>query len=194
MALRKIKELSQKLFIANWVNLSTQDRVVSLDKDDEKLADLAKLDGCYALKTDLKKQAATKEVVHSRYKDLALVEQAFRESKTVHLEMRPINVRKETRTWGHAFVVMMAYTIIRELAIRWQSLDLTVQEGIDQLSGLCMTEVTIKGKASYNKIPTPRDEVRGLLKAAKVSIPKALPSKGTVVTTKRKLASRRKSS
>ncbi|MBF0445919.1 MAG: hypothetical protein HQL68_10035 [Magnetococcales bacterium] len=72
-------------------DLASQDRVIRLGKDDEKIVKLAKLDGCYVLKTDLTKQAATKEVVHNRYKDLALVEQAIRESKTVHLEMRPIN-------------------------------------------------------------------------------------------------------
>jgi hypothetical protein len=38
------------------------------------------------LKTDLSQTAASKDVVHDRYKDLALVEWAFRESKTVHLE------------------------------------------------------------------------------------------------------------
>jgi hypothetical protein len=36
-------------------------------------------------KTDLKAEQASKEVVHDRYRDLALVEQAFRTSKTVEL-------------------------------------------------------------------------------------------------------------
>jgi transposase len=78
-------------------------------KDPRALGEIAKLDGCYVLKTDLAREAASKETVHERYKDLALVEWAFRESKTVHLEMRPIYVRRESRTRGHAFVVMLAY-------------------------------------------------------------------------------------
>ena len=32
---------------------------------------------------------------------------------------RPVNVRLETRTRGHAFVVMLAYSIIRALATRF---------------------------------------------------------------------------
>jgi len=36
---------------------------------------------------------ADKKTIHSRYKDLAQVEWAFRTSKTVQLEMRPVNVR-----------------------------------------------------------------------------------------------------
>ena len=43
-----------------------------------------------------------KETLHARYKDSALVEQAFRTSKTVHLEMRPWFVQIERNTRGHA--------------------------------------------------------------------------------------------
>src|SRR5262249_31212896 len=81
-------------------------RTITIGKDPEALAEVSKLDGCYVLKTDLSQTAASKDIVHDRYKDLALVEWAFRESKTVHLEIRPVNVRLETRTRGHAFVVM----------------------------------------------------------------------------------------
>lgn len=143
--------------------------------------------GGYVLKTDLSREAASKETVHDRYKDLALVEWAFRESKTVHLEMRPIYVRRKSRTRGHAFVVMLAYTLIRELATRWQPLDLTVKEGIDQLATLCLTEMRINDQA-----PTPRDTLQRLLDAAQVRLPKVLPSRGVTVTTKTKLQNRRK--
>jgi transposase len=68
------------------------------------------------LKTDLKAEQASKEVVRDRYRDLALVEQAFRTSKTVQLEMRPIHVRREVSTRGHALVVMLAYRLVQELA------------------------------------------------------------------------------
>ena len=50
--------------------------------------------GCYVLKTDLARKAAAKETVHARYKDLALVEWAFRTAKTVQLEMRPLYLRR----------------------------------------------------------------------------------------------------
>ena len=71
------------------------------------------LDGCYALTTDLATSQMPKETIHERYKDLALVESAFRSCKTVHLEMRPVYVRLATRTRAHAFVVMLAYYITR---------------------------------------------------------------------------------
>jgi len=47
--------------------------------------------------------------VHSRYKDLAMVEKSFRMSKTGHLELRPIHVRTEKSTRGHVFAIMLTY-------------------------------------------------------------------------------------
>ena len=144
--------------------------------------------GC--CKTDLDNQTASKEVVHARHKDLALVEQAFRASKTVELEMRPIHVRLAARTRAHVFVVTLAYRIARRLSQRWADLDIRVQEGWDELSGLCALEVRGKGAAKFNQIPQPRPSVARLLQAARVVLPEALPCSGVVVSTKRKLARR----
>ena len=192
VALRLFENRRQKLRLAQWVKLSIEGREIRVAKNLPALGEIAKLDGCYALKTDLSREAASKETVHERYKDLALVEWAFRESKTVHLEMRPIYVRRKSRTHGHAFVVMLAYTIIKELATRWQTLDLTVKEGIDQLATLSLTEVRIDDQAPYHQVPTPRDTLQRLLDAAQVRLPKVLPSRGVIVTTKTKLQNRRK--
>lgn len=192
VALRKLRERSEKLRIADWVILAPEGREIRLSQDATALGEIAKLDGCYVLKTDLSSEAAPKEVVHDRYKDLALVEWAFRESKSAFLEMRPIYVRLESRTRGHALVVMLAYRLIKELTARWQALDLTVQEGLDQLATLCLTEVRVKTQASYHQIPTPRDMLQRLLDAAHIRLPKILPHRGIRVTTKSKLTNRRK--
>jgi transposase len=192
VARRKIESKTQKLKIDNWVVVNSEQRAISLSKDHEKLQEIAKLDGCYVLKTDLSTAAAGKELVHDRYKDLTLVEWAFRTSKTVQLEMRPIHVRLADRTRGHAFVVMMAYRIVKELASCWQSMNLTVEEGLKELNALCVTEVSIAGQGSYHRIPEPRDLSRQLLEAANVKLPSFLPNKGVKVATKKKLPSRRK--
>jgi hypothetical protein len=192
VALRRLENRCQKFRLAQWVKLFIEGREIRVAKDLQALGEIAKLDGCYVLKTDLAREAASKETVHERYKDLALVEWAFRESKTVHLEMRPIYVRRESRTRGHAFVVMLAYALIKELATRWQPLDLTVKEGIDQLATLCLTEVRIKDHAPYHQVPIPRDTLQRLLDVAQVRLPQVLPSRGVTVTTKTKLQNRRK--
>ena len=62
-------------------------------------------------------------------KDLTEVEMAFRTSKTVHLEMRPVHVRTEEHTRGHVLAVMLAFLIRRELSQACQGLNVTVEEG-----------------------------------------------------------------
>ena len=130
--------------------------------------------------------------MHNRYKSLAEVEWAFRTSKST-LELRPIYVRKESRTRGHVFVVMLVYHVMKELAHCWCELDMTPSEGVKELTSLCMTEVTIKKQTTINQIPAPRESVRQLLIAAGVEIPLVLPYSGTKVYTKKKLPEERQS-
>jgi len=192
VAERKVNDKCKKMRIDEWTVVSSEGRTITVAKEIDPLQEIEKLDGCYVLKTDLPADKASKEVVHDRYKDLALVEWAFRTSKTVQLEMRPVNVRLESRTRGHAFVVMMAYWIVKELSSLWASLDVTVEEGLKELDALCSTEVSIAGGSCLHRIPEPRTLSQQLLAAADVRLPSVLPSKGISVATKKKLPSRRK--
>jgi len=161
VALRKVRTYCKTLKVSNWVSVSAsdQERTLSIDIDQDSLTEIEKLDGCYVIKTDLSIEQADKETVHARYKDLALVEQAFRTSKTVELEMRPIHVRLARRTRGHAFVVMLAYRIAQELAGRWRQINKTVQEAIDDLTTLCVTEIKAKGRPLCSRVPKPRNDM-----------------------------------
>ena len=190
-ALEKIKERCEKLKVSKWVKAMSSVRRISLVTDQDVLAEIEKLDGCYVLKTDLNATAADKETIHSRYKDLAHVEWAFRMSKTVQLEMRPVNVRLAGHTRGHVFVVMLAYRIVQELADRWSQMNLTVEEGIHELTMLCAMEISVEGEPRCNKIPQPRPSIKQLLKAASVSLPDVFPCKGIRVANRKKLPENR---
>ncbi len=191
-AKKEISGYIEKLGLANWVTIRYRKRVLILDTDEDELAEISKLDGCYVLKTDLTKEKADKEIIHDRYKDLKLVEWAFRTEKTFHLEIRPVNVRKEKRTRGHVFVVMLAYILVQELTKRWRDIDKTVEEGIKELSQLCAHKVIIDGCFRLNKVPKPRLSSRKLLQTAGVRIPEILPCKGISVATRVKLPDKRK--
>lgn len=52
-----------------------------------------------------------------------------------------------------ACVVMLAYLIIQALAKRWAALDVTVEEALDQLATLCLTEVHLPISRSRTKSP-----------------------------------------
>jgi hypothetical protein len=190
--LKKLQNRAGKLRIGGWTAFNLEKRAITIGRDVDALTEASKLDGCYVLKTDLSQTTVSKDIVHDRYKDLALVEWAFRESKTVHLEIRPVNVRLKTRTRGHAFVVMLAYSIIRALAKHWRDLDLTVQEGLDQLGSLCLTEILLPDRSVSYRLPTPRDSVQQLIDGAQVRLPSKILPKASTVATKTKLHSRRK--
>lgn len=189
IALRKIHEKIRRLGLIGWVFAVVEGRVISLSTNDEALAEESKLDGCYAIKTDLKSQDASKEDVHARYKDLALVESAFRTVKS-DLEIRPIYVRTEESTRGHVLVVMLSYMIIRELDKAWSRLYLTVEEGLKSLSTLTLMDISLGEDKTYQQIPEPREENKSMLEALEITMPKILPKNRTNVVTR---TSRRKS-
>ena len=181
-----------QLKLHKWLQVDSEGRRLKLIVDPVALQEASRLDGCYVLKTDLPESAASKEVVHARYKDLAQVEQAFRTCKTAHLETRPIYVRTAAHTRGHVLVVMLAYLIRRELSRAWTSLDLTVEEGLHQLQTLCSTEIQVEGGSRCLRIPTPDVASRSLLNALKLRLPEALPHSDAPVVTRKKLPERRK--
>jgi transposase len=181
-----------QLKIHAWLQMEAEGRTLKLTVNQPALEEASRLDGCYVIKTDLPESAASKQVVHDRYKDLTQVEQAFRTCKTAHLEMRPIHVRTAEHTRGHVLVVMLAYLIRRELSRAWVSLDVTVEEGLHQLQTLCVTEVKVEGGGSCLRIPTPSVAAATLLKALKIRLPEALPHTETAVVTRKKLPTRRK--
>ena len=191
-ACRRVQEKLVRFGLTKWLRVETQGRVLSLVVDEAARKEASLLDGCYVLKTDLPKEHIASQTVHERYKDLTLIEQGFRTCKTGHLEIRPVYVRTEENTRGHVLVVMLAYKIVRELQRAWQPFDMTVEEGLHQLTTLCSTVVHIKGEASCQKIPTPRPASQELLEALGVRLPTVLPHRKVEVVTRRRLPSRRK--
>jgi transposase len=189
-AQQEIKAKQEKLRLPE-TDLTLAGRTLSLSPKQDAWAKAATLDGCYCLKTDLLSDAASKETIHDRYKDLAHVEWAFRTSKTGLLEARPIYVRLETRTRGHLLVVMLAYLLVQELAKCWRDLELTVEEGLDELKSLCTTCVTVKGQSVLHNVPQPRESVQRLLDAARVTLPKSIADRGVRVSTRKKLVDER---
>ena len=87
---------------------------------------------------------------------------------------------------------MLAYQIVRELSRCWKSLDLTVEDGIKQLSSLCATDVIIDGKVSFCMVPDPRRMVKKLFDLAGVRPPEVVSSVEAKADTKAKLQNRRK--
>lgn len=191
-AVKRVQEKIDKLNIASWLQVESDERSLRLAVDQEALENASRLDGCYVLVSDLAAECIDAQAIHDRYKDLAHVERGFRTSKTGHLELRPIYVRTEKSTRGHVFIVMLAYLIRRELERAWSPLDLTVEEGLDSLKTLCAMTVSLGKECNIQHIPTPRKQSQQLLASLDVQLPSVLPARKIRVATKCKLQTRRK--
>lgn len=75
----------------------------------QKVQDEEALDGCYIIKTDVSSKQMTRMQVVAAYKKLSLVDHAFRNLKTVQLEIRPVYHKLDDRIRGHVFLCMLAY-------------------------------------------------------------------------------------
>jgi len=190
-AQRSLRAKIAQLKLDAWLTVEVEGRSLKLRVNQPALDEISRLDGCYVLKTDLPQSAATKKVIHDRYKDLAEVEQAFRQCKTAHLEARPIYVRTAEHTRGHILVVMLAYLIRRDLSRAWTTRDVTIEEGLNQLQTLCTTEISVERGGSCLRIPTPSPSSLALLNDLNIQLPKLLPHTKTRVVTRKKLPQRR---
>jgi len=135
-SLKQAQALLTKYRLAGWVKVELAGRQVVWTEDQVARHKQAELDGCYVIESDLPKEVASTQQVHDRYLDLTRVERDFRTLKTGLLELRPIFLRKENRTRGHALVCLLALKLARELDRRLAPLGLTVQDGLERLKAV----------------------------------------------------------
>lgn len=178
-------EKIENLKLSAWVSVSKEGRRLSLAVDAEALQEEEKLDGCYALVTNLKPAAAPAKIIHDRYKDLARVERAFRISETSLLEMCPVYVRNEQSTRGHALVVMLALRIITHLQKAWAPCNMTVEEALHALAQYCAMEYTNDASKPCCCLQ-PRDSLRSLFEAIHTKLPDFPPRTNARVVTRKK--------
>jgi hypothetical protein len=75
----------------------------------EAIAEEARLDGIYVVRTSLAAEQADAATMVRSYKSLARVERAFRCMKTVDLELRPVFHWTAPRVRAHVLLCMLAY-------------------------------------------------------------------------------------
>lgn len=115
--------------------------------------------------------------LHERYKDLARVEQDLRDTKTSHLEVRPVCVKKEKRTRGHVFVVMLALLLKRSmeefLRAAYDGESPAVREVLASVDRLCSEEQDVGG-IPFRYAPVPDERQSAYLAALGVTLPTKL--------------------
>lgn len=83
----------------------------SYRRNEESIREEAKLDDIYVVRTSVAVSELTAEETVRTYKQLSVVEKAFRSIKTVDLKVRPIYHNRSHRIQCHIFLCMLAYYV-----------------------------------------------------------------------------------
>jgi hypothetical protein len=84
---------------------------LTFQRDPERIARDAALDGIYVLRTSLPAQRLDAAQTVRSYKQLAKLERVFRILKSVDLELRPIHHRLANRVRAHVLICLLAYYV-----------------------------------------------------------------------------------
>jgi transposase len=138
------------------------------------------LAGCYVVTTDVAPAAMSAQQVHDSYVSLQKVERDFRTLKTGLLEVRPVWVRKESRTRGHVFCCLLALKVSREMERRLRAAfgttetradAITLPDALRALARLCLLHYAVDEKTTVTKLPQPDARQQEILKALGVALP-----------------------
>jgi hypothetical protein len=160
-------------------NSTSRQHRLSWSIDTDKVAYEQRFDGCYIISTDVEQaRMNTLEVVNA-YKSLAFVERAFRNLKTVQLEIRPVYHKNDDRIRCHVFLCMLAYYLQWHMEQRLAPLfeedgvgenrRWTFRGVIDNLAQITRNKVSANGVEFYQN-STPTDEQEQILKLLRVSM------------------------
>jgi hypothetical protein len=164
---------------------------------EQRAVDLA---GCYVIVTDVSKDQLAAPAVHDSYLALQKIERDFRTMKTGMLEVRPVFVRKDSRTRGHVFCCLLALKLYRELERRLASVfattdqdphAVTVSDALAALNRLCLLVYDLhvtnksgkkdetnqkekKDQTTVTRLPKPDPHQRRILEALRVPFPEKL--------------------
>src|SRR5271165_1382608 len=177
---RKLEAWIAQHKLNGLVELKLQGRMLMLERQEAAMATSLELAGCYVVTTDVLPQSMNTQEVHDSYVSLKKVERDFRAMKTGLLEVRPLFVRKESRTRGHVFCCMLALKLSREMERRLRehfgTTDsnphaITLRDALTSLGTLCLLQYKIDERTTVTKLPQPSANQSKILAALGVTLP-----------------------
>lgn len=179
--LRQLQAWLARYKLSGQVELRLQGRKLVLQRNQAGIDRALQLAGCYVVVSDVPPPQLSSRQVHDSYVGLQKVERDFRQLKTGLLEVRPIWVRKQSRTRGHVFCCMLALKLSREIERRLQARfattdsdahTTTLPDALAALSRLCLLEYQLDDKTTLTRLPRPDARQREILAALEVQLPK----------------------
>ena len=178
--LRELQAWTAQHKLIGLMELKLDGRNLVSERQEEAMEKALELAGCYVVTTDVLKQSMSAEQVHDSYVSLQKVERDFRAMKTGLLEVRPVFVRKESRTRGHVFCCMLALKLSRELERRLQEKfgttdsnphTITLHDALASLGSLCLMHYKVDEKTTVTRLPQPSANQKKILTALGVTLP-----------------------
>ena len=166
--------------LTGLVEIKLEGRQLKLERRQEAITRFLDLAGCYVVTTDVARADLSAQQVHDSYVALRKVERDFRTLKTGLLEIRPVWVRKESRTRGHVFCCLLALKVSREMERRLRAAfgttethadAITLPDALLALTRLCLLHYRIDEKTTVTKLPQPDARQQEILKALGVALP-----------------------
>ena len=108
----RIGKIINKYKVGKFVKTHINDGKFSWSFDEEKIKIEEQFDGCYVIFTNVKEEDMAIHEVVKNYRKLIKVEQAFRNLKTVRLEIRPFYHKTDERIQCHVFLCMLSYYLM----------------------------------------------------------------------------------
>jgi transposase len=134
-------------------------------------------DGCYIVSATVPQGQMNQDEVVATYKNLSVVEQAFRNLKTVSLEIRPVYHKKDDRIRSHVFLCVLAFYLQWHMQQRLQPLfeadgegknrQWTVENVIERLMGIRKQRVKV-AEVEFDQVTQADQEQQKILALLKV--------------------------
>lgn len=166
----QVGKILDKTRMGKFVEWKVEDGYLKWNLKEGKIEAEELLDGCYVIKCDVPPETMAKQDVVASYKKLTLVEQAFRNLKSVQLEVRPVYHKTDDRIRCHVFLCMLAYYLQWHMQQRLQPLFKTNRKGknrrwtfelvIERLKSL-RRQISLVASVGCRIVGTPdKDQVR----------------------------------
>jgi len=129
----KVGEILARYGMAKFFEWSVDERgALRYAIREEAVEREAALDGCYIVRTDASGESVDKDEAVAGYMALQHVEKAFRNLKTVAIELRPVYHKSDDRIRAHVFLCFLAYYLLWHMQARLRPLFAEDGQGADR--------------------------------------------------------------
>jgi len=175
----RVGRVLQQYKMGKFVTWEVKDGRLHWQFNPERIAAELLLDGCYVVCSDVKPQTMNPEALVSAYKKLRFVEMAFRNLKTVQLELRPVFHKTDDRIRAHVFLCVLAYYLQWHMRQRLQPLfdsdgegkcrEWTFENVIHRLMAIRREKLSMSG-VEFFQVTTPEPDQKRILDLLGVSL------------------------